>query len=133
MAAALRERPTDEPLYEAVSNAILQFTGQVKVSKSKLRGLLAAPALRGEFLKTHAAVERALAEAIAERTGTDVDRDIRPQVLASALAGAMRAAREHWLRPGTTVAFSTLLRRALDTLAPAFDAAAARGVETATC
>jgi AcrR family transcriptional regulator len=133
MAAALRERPADEPLFEAISTAILQFAGQVKVSKSKLRRLMAAPAVRGEYLKAHAAIERALAEAIAERIGADVDRDLRPQVLASALAGALRAAPAHWRRPGTTVAFTTLLRRALDTLAPAFDAAAARGVETAAC
>jgi hypothetical protein len=86
--------------------------------------ITSAPALRGEFLEATAAIERAPAEAIAERTGTDADRDMFPRVLAAAVSSAVRVATEHWLRSDTTAPLAIVLRDALAWVAPvaaAFD------------
>jgi AcrR family transcriptional regulator len=118
--AALRARPTDEPLAESIVGAMVeQYLAGGEPDKAGIRLIISAPALRGEFLKTIAAIERPLAEAIAERTGTDPDRDLFPKVLAAAVSSAARAATEHWLRPDTTAPFATVLRDALAWLAPA--------------
>nr|WP_160150630.1 hypothetical protein [Nonomuraea solani] len=57
--------------------------------------------------------ERPLAEAIAERTGLDPDRDLFPAVTAAAIAGGIRVAGRHWLEPGNDLSFATALFRAL--------------------
>ncbi len=71
------------------------------------------PALQGEFLKAGVAIERPLAEAIAERTGTDAARDLYPVVLAAALTSAVRVAIEHWLRVEPPIPLRDVLRAAL--------------------
>jgi hypothetical protein len=62
------------------------------------RALVATePALHGEYLKAAAAVEAALAGAIARRTGAQ-ESDLEPRVLAAVVAGAERAAVLYWAR-----------------------------------
>jgi AcrR family transcriptional regulator len=119
--AALRARPADEPLSDAIVSAMAQqyVAGGREPDKAMIRMITSSPTLRGEFLKSVAAIERPLAEAIAERTGTDPDRDLFPRVLAAATSSATRAATEYWLRPQTTAPFATVLRDALVWLAPA--------------
>ena len=57
----------------------------------------AEPSLHGEYLKAAAASERALAAAIARRTGAD-QADLRPLVLAAVVVAAKRAAILQWFR-----------------------------------
>jgi AcrR family transcriptional regulator len=117
--AALRARPADEPLDQAIIAAMLEYAGGGEPDKEMIRMITSSPALRGEFIKSMAAIERPLAEAIAARTGTDPDRDLFPWVLAAAMFSANRAATEHWLRPETTEPLARVLRDALALLAPA--------------
>jgi AcrR family transcriptional regulator len=123
--SALRERPAGEPLGEAIVQAVVeQHAGRygpdrAAPDKETIRLIVSAPALRGEFLKTTAAIEAELAEAIAARTGTDPERDLGPRVLAAAIASAIRVATEHWLRPDTADDFTTVLTDALRRLVPA--------------
>ena len=63
--------------------------------------------------------EEPLAEAIAERTGTDPHRDLFPRVMAGAIAAAVRVAGRHWIAPGTTDSFAAVLHRALACVLPA--------------
>jgi len=123
LAAALRERPADEALFDAVRAVVDEHITRAALSKKHLRILLSAPALQGEHLKVAVLMERALAEAIADRLGVDGGRDLRPRVLAGAVLAAIRAAREHWLRSTTRAAYSKVVLDALDCLAPAFGAA----------
>src|SRR2546429_8150788 len=53
-----------------------------------LKLALAAPAIRGEYLKISSEMQEALAEAIATRTGTDLERDMYPRILAGAVIAA---------------------------------------------
>src|SRR5262245_17315088 len=93
--AALRARPAEEPLGEAIVRAIVEeyAGGAAEPEKAEAMGMrlvLIAPALHGEYLRATAAMERPLAEAIARRTGTDTERDLFPWVLAAAVSGAAR-------------------------------------------
>jgi AcrR family transcriptional regulator len=116
VAAALRDRPRDEPLAEAVTAAFLAGYGEgIQPEKPTIRLITSEPTLRGEFLKTFTAIEAPLAEAIAARTGADPEQDLAPRVLAAAAVAAARVATEYWLRPGATAGFPDILRVALAT------------------
>ena len=72
VAAALRERPADEPLEHAVIGALIeQYSDEGEPDRDTLALITSAPALQAEFLDTIAAIERPLAEAIAARTAPD--------------------------------------------------------------
>jgi AcrR family transcriptional regulator len=104
LAADLAERPAGEPLANALIEVVAGLygpAGQAGLPEGWLdgfRALVAAePALHGEYLKTQAAGERELAEAIAARTGAAED-DLEPLLLAGIVTAAERAAVLHWLR-----------------------------------
>jgi AcrR family transcriptional regulator len=132
--AALRLRPADEPLEQAVVAAVIeQYAGDGEPDHDALALITSAPALRAEFLDTIAAIERPLAEAIAARTGTggssdgdsgsDGRGDLGSEVLAAAVSGAARVAAERWLRPEPHTPFSAMLRDALTWVTPALRSA----------
>jgi AcrR family transcriptional regulator len=107
MAHDLAERPADEPLAEALVEAVAGLygpQGQDALPDGWLdgfRALVAAePALHGEYLKAVAAGERDLAQAIASRIGA-TDADLGPLVLAAVTIAAERAAVLHWFRQTT--------------------------------
>jgi AcrR family transcriptional regulator len=134
--AALRLRPADEPLEQAVVAAVVeQYAGDGEPDHDALALITSAPALRAEFLDTIAAIERPLAEAIAARTGThgggdggidsgsDGRGDLGSEVLAAAVSAAARVAAERWLRPEPHTPFSAMLRDALTWVTPALRSA----------
>jgi AcrR family transcriptional regulator len=118
MGDALRERPAGEPLWEAITHAVVgQITGTGEPPDrdwlAGVRLVTGSPALFGEFLKASAAMRDSLAEAIAERTGTDVRRDMYPRVVAGAVTAAFDVALDHWLRADPPTVVGPLVRRAL--------------------
>ncbi|MGW4485818.1 acyl-CoA-like ligand-binding transcription factor [Amycolatopsis sp. NPDC004368] len=119
IADLLRARPADEPLWTAITEAALtRFAadgGRSTPDPQWTQGLqlmVAEPALQGEFQKAHVAAEIALAQAIADRTGTDADHDLYPVLVATAAGGAIRAAMAHWARGDRPGSFSDVLRAA---------------------
>jgi AcrR family transcriptional regulator len=112
--ASLRARPPDEPLGEAIVRAMVErHTADGEPDKRMIRLIVSAPALRGEFLKAVAERETSLAEAIADRTGMDAERDLEPRLLAVVVTGATRAATVHWLRPGVDAPFARIAETAM--------------------
>jgi AcrR family transcriptional regulator len=126
--AALCERPPAEPLWEAITAAVLDHYDTVQSPqgewKDGMRRVLRSPAMRGEYLKTNAAMQRALAAAIAERQGLDPDRDMLPVVLAGAVTTATQSAVRRWFDADPPVPLRPLVREALGRLAQAFTEAA---------
>jgi AcrR family transcriptional regulator len=118
VSVALRARPAAEPLDEAITNTITQEYGAAEPDRVGMGLIASTPALRGEFLKGITTLEGPLAEAIAERTGLDPEHDLPPRVLAAAVAGAVRTATEHWLKPDTSTSFAAALREALTLITP---------------
>ena len=123
VAAALRARPVDEPLEQAVVGALIeQYSDEGEPDRDTLALITSAPALQAEFLDTIAAIERPLADAIAARTGAADQGELRPEVLAAAVSGAARVAAERWLQPEPDVRFSVMLNEALTWIVPALRA-----------
>ncbi|GAA1235986.1 TetR family transcriptional regulator [Kitasatospora nipponensis] len=121
-AATLRERPADEPLWEALQYAALPpFEGPDQAPDpswtSALRLMLAEPALQGEFRRAALTAGAELATAVAERTGTDVERDLYPHLVAAAVLAAQQTASDRWLYADPPVPLTPLVREALTLLA----------------
>lgn len=123
LADNLAARPAAEPLAEALVEAVAEMYADSGVDglpagwTSDFRALVAVePSLHGEYLKAFAAAERALANAIADRTGAEPGQ-LEPLVLAAVTVGAERAAVLHWAR---RAASSTSL---VDTVRTAVDMA----------
>jgi AcrR family transcriptional regulator len=124
VAAALRKRPTDEPLEHAVVSALVeQYSGDGEPDRDTLALITSAPALQAEFLDTITAIEPPLADAIAARTGGDRHGELGPEVLAAAVSSAARVAAERWLQPEPDTTFSATLHDALTWIAPALRSA----------
>ncbi|MGV9779748.1 TetR/AcrR family transcriptional regulator, partial [Streptosporangium sp. NPDC003464] len=87
---ALRSRPADEPLDQAVIAAVIELYTDPEPDKAGLRMIMSTPELEGEALKAFTMAEGPLAEAIAARTGTDAGRDLFPSVTAAAYSRSGR-------------------------------------------
>jgi AcrR family transcriptional regulator len=108
---ALRARPAAEPLRVAITEAVVTHFTRPEPDRAGLRMIMSTPELEGEALKAFSMAEAPLAEAVAERAGAAPD-DLFPQVVAAAVAGAVRVAGRRWLAPGSG-SFETVLRDAL--------------------
>jgi len=111
---SLRARPPGEPLREAVIAAMLDLYTDPDPDRAGLRMIMSTPELAGEALKAFSLAEAPLADAIAARTGA---AGLAPQVIAAAVAGAVRVAGRHWLETGGP--FAPVLREALSCAVPA--------------
>jgi AcrR family transcriptional regulator len=122
--AELLARPASEPLWQAICNAVLahcEGAGEAPGAQwlAGLKLVMAAPAIRGEYLKVTAEMQQALAEAIAARTGIDTVHDMYPHILAGAVTAAAQVAVRRWAAADPPVPLRPLLGRALDQLATA--------------
>lgn len=120
--AALRERPADEPLWTAITNAVMSEYGGANRALDEewmagVRLVTGTPALRGEYLKVHYMTQYALAEAIAIRIGGKNPGSMFPRILAAAVNGAVQAALEQWVHADPPTALAPTIRRALQELA----------------
>jgi AcrR family transcriptional regulator len=127
IAEELRARPAAEPLWEAIENAMMgRFALGLDAPADPepdqhwtegVRLMVEEPALQAEFIRAGAVAEAELAEAVAERTGTDVTRDLYPKLVAGAVGTAINVATEHWLRTDQPTPMAPLLREAIRQLA----------------
>jgi AcrR family transcriptional regulator len=112
-AAALGARPADEPLWPALTAAIVNSFATEELDLRQARLVRPTPSLAGEQLKAFVVIERALARAVAARIGADVEHDIYPQLVAGAVMSATRVAFEHWTRSGSEESLLVVLHDAL--------------------
>jgi AcrR family transcriptional regulator len=117
LAAALRERPATEPLWDAITAETLElFGGDITPDPAWAEGvrlMTAEPALDAEFLKANALSEREIAEAVATRTRTDPETDPYPHLVAGAIGLAVRVASAQWMRADPPVPLGPLVATAL--------------------
>jgi AcrR family transcriptional regulator len=121
-ADVLTTRPADEPLWPALTAAVLSHAGSGQDAPDPqwtagVRLMTSEPALLGEMLKAGAIAQRSLTEAIARRTGTDPDRDLYPRLVAAAVGAAWQVATDHWANADPPVPLAPLMREALTLLA----------------
>ena len=122
--ASLLQRPPGEPLWKALTRAVLEHyegTDQAfsRETMTALGRVLQTPAMRAEYLKINFEMQNALAAAIAERTGTDLEADMYPQILAGAVTAATQVAIRRWYAADPPVALRPMLELALRQLASA--------------
>jgi AcrR family transcriptional regulator len=117
-AAALRARPAEEPIWQSL-RAVLARAMDVPVDEQrKITALMRLaqdhPALLAQLLTVFETVDQELAEVIAERTGTDLHRDLYPRLLASAGALCVKTALDLWAEGAHPASLSELVDDALD-------------------
>lgn len=120
--ATLRERPASEPIWEAITSAVMSEYGAADRALDEewmagIRLVTSTPALTGEYLKVQAMTQYSLAEAIALRLGFQPAASMFPRILAAAVTAAIQAAMERWLHADPPVALAPMVRRALRQLA----------------
>jgi AcrR family transcriptional regulator len=120
--AALRDRPANEPIWDAITGAVMSEYGAADRALDEqwmagIRLVTSTPALTGEYLKVQAMTQYSMAEAIALRMGAKSAGSMFPRTLAAAVTAAIQAAMERWLHADPPVALAPLVRRALRQLA----------------
>ncbi len=116
----LHARPATEGPLTAVRAAILEVVGDLEehrdVMLSKVRLTEANPTLRAQSLERMGDLERTIAEALATRSGVDLETDFRPFIIAGAVCSAMRVAIDRWGATGGQGDLTEMVERALDLL-----------------
>jgi AcrR family transcriptional regulator len=84
---------------------------------ARMRASRTDPHLHAAHGAQMAAIERSLAEAIAQRLGTTLERDPYPGLLASIATGVFRSSMSFWASSGGTVPLEHLVDRAFVALA----------------
>lgn len=137
--ALLRERPDHEPLWTSITEAILgpiqddfaAATGDAnrppnRAELAELRTMLANSDLRNTFPRT---LFDDFATAIAERTGTDSERDTFPRLAAAVVHAVVEATMDSYVMLDPPVAYPRLLRAAFADVAAGLPAPADRKAE----
>lgn len=101
----LRERPRDEPIWASLRHVAVSIVSDPDRDLAETFAVAqlveANPSVMARKLEVHYSLTRVLGEAIAERTGTDIDRDIYPNLLQMAVGGAVSAALTVWTNDPT--------------------------------
>ncbi|OIN79470.1 TetR/AcrR family transcriptional regulator [Mycobacterium malmoense] len=139
--AALRQRPADEPLWTSIARAVLEpleedfgdVHGEENRAPSReelleVRKLLMNPQVRN-------ALPRQLfdewLQAIAERTGTDPERDLYPRLVVAVVRAVGDAAAEAYVRADPPVAITELIRSGFATVSAGLPEPKRKGVQHA--
>jgi AcrR family transcriptional regulator len=102
---------------QAVAAELSELGGNPADWLSRMKEARTDPHLRAAQAAQMAMVERAVTEGLAERLGTDPERDPYPGLLAATAAGAFRASMAFWASSGGTVPLSQLIDLAFRALA----------------
>lgn len=116
----LRSRPASEGPLTAVRAAVLDVAGDLAEHRElmlcKVRLMENNPTLRGRSLEMMDDLEQMIAQALAERSGVDLEADFRPLVIAGAVCTAMRVAVDRWGAAGGSGDLTAMVASALDLL-----------------
>ena len=117
--ANLRARPRNEPIWESLCVALVTTVEEV-MSARELKQLLELVRCHRSLLAEHLTVleevGQQLAEIIAERTGTDINQDIYPRLLADVARIAVKSSMDLWSQGNTGRDIGEILTEALDLL-----------------
>ena len=123
-ADALRARPPEEPLWDAIIASMLApwsdvsrgHTAPSRAAVSELRLIFGAPTLQAEIMRDALAEDQPFALAVAERTRTDARHDLYPRLVAASVTVVAQVAVNTFLHAEPPVPLVPLLRDALTRL-----------------
>jgi hypothetical protein len=102
-----------DSLVQVVPDAILNVLGE-RDDIVVLTGICREnPAMMAQQLAMFDRVEQLLAEAIAERAGADVERDLAPRLLAAVAAVAVRTSVAVWAKGDSDASLPDLIRESV--------------------
>ncbi|RDI50888.1 TetR/AcrR family transcriptional regulator [Nocardia mexicana] len=118
----LRTRPAEEPMWAAITAAVLEpfhadevpDARPTRAQLAEVRKIVESPEIRSVLAGT---TFHDMAAVIAERSGTDPNRDLYPRLMAGAVAAAYQAASEIYVHSDPPVVITTVLRQALSAMA----------------
>lgn len=120
----VRDRPAGEPAWTALRGAMLQFAVQVPPLNRQwavhTRLALRHPSLLARQLANHAALERDLAEAVADRPGPTA-RPVRPLILAAGSLSSLRIAMRTWIEEAPDREPAELIAEVLEEMGRSFE------------
>jgi AcrR family transcriptional regulator len=102
---------------QAVADELSELGGEPADWLRRMKDAHTDPHLRAARAAQMAMVERAITEGLAERLGTDPERDPYPGLLAATAAGVFRASISFWAGSGGTVPLEHLIDQAFRALA----------------
>ena len=102
---------------QRVADELSELGGDPADWLRRMKGAHTDPQLRAARAAQMAMVERAITEGLAERLGTDPERDPYPSLLAATAAGVFRASISFWAGSGGTVPLGQLIDQAFQALA----------------
>lgn len=127
-AEALLTRPVDEPLWAAVTQAVLEPyeddpdpTSSTHAEHTGLLDVLADPEMQSAVDRGARAATATLGSAIAERLGVSVFEDPRPYFVANAALSTLLITLEHWLGLREPEPVLPMLREAFQQLGDGLD------------
>ncbi|CAM2981667.1 TetR family transcriptional regulator [Skermania piniformis] len=100
----LLDRPAAEPIWEALEFVTVGFVGDPERELDEVslvwQLIEESPVLAARSHSLHARIGRRLGVAIAERTGTDIERDLYPNLMQTVVVCAVKTALEFALSSG---------------------------------
>jgi AcrR family transcriptional regulator len=120
LADRLRARPAGEPVWDSLLRvlppAVAEIVGDRGEFAQVMQVIVESPAMLAENLRVLDRSRVALAEVIAERTGTDLHADTYASLLAGAAVAAISTSITHWTRAATGTALAELIHDCLTRL-----------------
>ncbi|KUN03500.1 hypothetical protein AQI95_23705 [Streptomyces yokosukanensis] len=114
---ALRARPEQEPLWDALTHAFLdsfRADGPDPSALQRIRLAMDHTQLAAAQLRFEAEAAATLGAEIARRTGTDAERDLYPRLAATLAITTSRLAFEHWVASASATPALEAVQQALD-------------------
>ncbi|ANE83166.1 hypothetical protein A7U43_22575 [Mycobacterium adipatum] len=115
LCAALRARPAEEPLHEALRAAALALFADEPdrdwLARSRL--IRNEPSLYAEERRSDITIERVIAAEIGIRSGTDPTVDLAPRLAAATVVAAIHTAVQFWLDVPAAGTLRDVLERAI--------------------
>jgi AcrR family transcriptional regulator len=116
-ADGLRARPAGEPVWDSLGHVLPAVAADLVGKRHDVVIVMDAirenPAMLAQHLVAFERGHEELGQAIAERTGTDPERDLAPRLLAAAALVALRTSIEMWARRRTDAALPELVRESI--------------------
>ncbi|GAA1810154.1 TetR family transcriptional regulator [Planosporangium flavigriseum] len=120
LADKIRDRPAGEPVWDSLIEVLPSAVPEIVGDRAKLAALMRvmteSPALRAQLLLVTEHLSTVMAQVVAERTGTDADRELAPRLLADTIGTAIGSSVGFWARSGTDAALPDLIRDSLTQL-----------------
>ncbi|KZF01057.1 TetR family transcriptional regulator [Rhodococcus sp. EPR-157] len=117
----LRARPKDEPIWTSLRHVAVSMVTDPERDLAETFAVAqlveSTPAVVARKLEVHHSLTRVLGEAIAERTGTNIDTDLFPNLMQVAVGSAVTAALTIWTNnPAADTTPAQLVEDAFDQL-----------------